>query len=414
MPSATIAPPTKAFVDELKQRVCARVDEVALELTEVSDWIGQHPELGLQEQEASRLLASTLERHGLVVERDVGNLSTAFHARVAGGHDGHRVAILAEYDALPGLGHGCGHNIIGTAAIGAGIALASVADVLRGEVVVIGTPAEESAVDNSGGKAHLLAAGVFAGVDAAMMIHPSTQNLVIGEGSLAARGVDFSFHGRAAHAAASPERGVNALDAVIQTFNAIAALRQHVRPDVRIHGIITHGGLSANIVPAFASCRFRVRALDKACLSEVLERVVACAEGAARATGARLEWREYMPAYDNYVPSAVLGDVLRSNLQLLGIEVAAERRNRGRGSTDFGNVSQRLPAAYAALAIADAGVAGHSVEFREAALSDRGRQAVLTGAKMLAMAALDLLANPALIAAAKEEHARAVAALPQT
>src|SRR5262249_22070708 len=182
--------------------------------------------------------------------------------------------------------------LIGTSAVGATLALAAVRDRLGGSVVCLGTPAEESAVENSRGKAHLLAAGVFDDLDAPIMMHPWTHPAVTSEGSLAARGVDFAYHGKAAHAAVAPHEGVNALDAVIQTFNGVNALRQHVRADVRIHGVITDGGRAPNVIPAYASCRLRVRSRDAGYLDDVFQKVVRCAEAAALATGCRLEWRE--------------------------------------------------------------------------------------------------------------------------
>src|SRR5918911_94147 len=312
-----------------------------------------------------------------------------------GGGGRPRVAILAEYDALPGLGHGCGHNLIGTSAIGAGLALKDVIQDLPGSVWVLGTPAEESAAPNAGGKVHMVKAGVFDDVDAAIMFHPATETAITPDRSLAARGFEFFFHGRAAHAAGAPEEGINALDGVIQLYNAVSMLRQQLRSDVRIHGIILHGGAAANIIPDYAAIRYRTRANDSEDLQEVVDRVIACAEGAARATGCRLEWKEYMPGYENTMPNRVLLELMTDNLRSLGVAVNNERRRSGKGSTDFGNVSRRVPGIEARIAITDQlDTPGHSVEFREAAGSDQGRQAMLIAAKGLAMTAVDLLTNP--------------------
>src|SRR5436309_1161615 len=319
---------------------------------------------------------------------------------VLGGQRGARprIAILAEYDALPGLGHGCGHNLIGTSAVGAGLALSEVVPDLDGSIWVLGTPAEESAAPNSGGKVHMVNAGVFSDVDAAIMFHPATETSVTMDRSLAARGFEFYFHGRAAHAAGAPEEGLNALDAVVLLYNAISMLRQQVRSDVRIHGIILSGGAAANIIPDYAAIRYRTRADDSEYLAEVVERVIACAEGAAKATGCRLEWTEYMPGYENTMPNKVLLDLMSDNLRTLGLTVNNERRRSGRGSTDFGNVSRRVPGIEARIAITPTlAVAGHSIQFREAAGSDQGRQAMLAAAKGLAMTAVDLLAEPELL-----------------
>ncbi len=384
-------------VQRLKDRVCDAVDHRAAELIETANWIHAHPEIGHQEVEAARRLSGMLEAAGIPVEKGTAGMATAFKAELPGkSRAAHpRVAILAEYDALPGLGHGCGHNLIGTSAIGAGLALREVLPELDGSVWVLGTPAEESAAPNSGGKVHMVNAGVFTDVDAAIMFHPGTETAVTLDRSLAARGFEFYFHGKAAHAAGAPEEGINALDAVVLLYNAISVLRQQVRSDVRIHGIILSGGAAANIIPDYAAIRYRTRADDSAYLANVVERVIACAEGAARATGCRLEWTEYMPGYENTMPNRVLQDLISANLRALGQNVNTERRRSGRGSTDFGNVSRRVPGIEARIAITPTtDVAGHSVEFREAAGSDKGRQAMLLAAKSLAMTAVDLLIDP--------------------
>jgi amidohydrolase len=383
-------------VEQLKERVCEAVDRRAAQLIEAADWIHAHPEIGHQEVEAAKRLSGLLQSAGIPVEMGTAGMATAFKAELGGkGGARPRVAILAEYDALPGLGHGCGHNLIGTSAIGAGLALSEVMGDLAGSIWVLGTPAEESAAPNSGGKVHMVNAGIFADVDAAIMFHPGTETAVTLDRSLAARGFEFYFHGRAAHAAGAPEDGINALDAVVLLYNAISVLRQQLRSDVRIHGIILSGGAAANIIPDYAAIRYRTRADDSEYLAEVVERVIACAEGAAKATGCRLEWTEYMPGYENTMPNKVLLDLMTHNMRSLGLQVTNERRRSGRGSTDFGNVSRRVPGIEARLAITDDwDVPGHSIQFREAAGSDQGRQAMLNAAKSLAMTAVDLLSEP--------------------
>jgi amidohydrolase len=383
-------------VQQLKQRVCESVERNSAELIATADWIHAHPEIGHQEVEASKRLTGMLQSAGIPVEMGTAGMATAFKAALGGTRtERPRVAILAEYDALPGLGHGCGHNLIGTSAIGAGLALSEVLPELEGSIWVLGTPAEESAAPNSGGKVHMVNAGIFADVDAAIMFHPGTETAVTMDSSLAARGFEFYFHGRAAHAAGSPEDGINALDAVVSLYNSVSMLRQQMRSDVRIHGIILSGGAAANIIPDYAAIRYRTRANDSAYLADVVERVVACAEGAAKATGCRLEWKEYMPGYENTMPNRVLLDLMSANLRTLGTTVNNDRRRSGKGSTDFGNVSQRVPGIEARIAITDKlDTPGHSIEFREAAGSDHGRQAMLLAAKGLAMTAVDLLSNP--------------------
>ena len=387
---------TMSDVAALKHRACQAIDRRASELIQTADWIHAHPEIGHQEVEASKRLSGMLREGGIPVEMGTAGMATAFKAELDGRNGARpRVAILAEYDALPGLGHGCGHNLIGTSAIGAGLALKDVIPELNGSVWVLGTPAEESAAPNSGGKVHMVNAGVFQDVDAAIMFHPGTETAITLDRSLAARGFEFYFHGRAAHAAGAPEEGINALDAVVLMYNAISVLRQQVRSDVRIHGIILSGGAAANIIPDYAAIRYRTRADDSEYLADVVSRVVACAEGAARATGCRLEWKEYMPGYENTMPNKVLLELMSENLRSLGVQVNNERRRSGRGSTDFGNVSRRVPGIEARIAITEVlETPGHSIEFREAAGSDLGRQAMLTAAKGLAMTAIDLLTNP--------------------
>jgi amidohydrolase len=394
-------------IEELKRRACEAVDRYAGQLVEAADWIHAHPEIGHQEVEAARRLTELVQTAGVDVEMGTAGMATAFKAELRGRGSGTpRVAILAEYDALPNLGHGCGHNLIGTSAVGAALALKEVLPELDGSIWLLGTPAEESAAPNAGGKVHMVNAGIFDQVDAAIMFHPATETTITADGSLAARGFEFYFHGRAAHAAGMPEQGINALDAVVQMYNAVSMLRQQVRSDVRIHGIILHGGAAANIIPDYASIRYRTRSDDADYLATVVEKVVACAEGAAKATGCRLEWKEYMPGYENTVPNQVLMDLMLQNLRSLGLDVATERKRKGRGSTDFGNVSRRVPGVEARIGITEHwDVPGHSIEFREAAGSDRGRTAMIHAAKGLAMTAVDLLAAPDNLRRAKEAFA---------
>jgi len=390
-------------IDELKRRACETVDRRANDLIAAADWIHAHPETGHQEAQAAERLTDLLRRANIPVEMGTAGMQTAFKAELPGRGDTRpRVAILAEYDALPDLGHGCGHNLIGTSAIGAGLALMEVLSELDGSVWVLGTPAEESAAPNAGGKVHMVNAGLFDEVDASIMFHPATETTITPDRSLAARGFEFYFHGRAAHAAGAPEEGINALDAVVQMYNAVSMLRQQVQSDVRIHGIILAGGAAANIIPDYAAIRYRTRADDADYLAEVVDQVVACAEGAAKASGCRLEWKEYMPGYENTVPNAVLMDLMLRNLRSLGLDVATEGKRKGRGSTDFGNVSRRVPGVEARIAITEHwDVPGHSIEFRDAAFSDRGRQAMLNAAKGLAMTAIDLLGDPDTLRQAK-------------
>ena len=394
-------------VAQLKRQACDRVDALAAELVALADDIHANPELGFQEVRTVAKVQELLSKHGLASQTGRAGLATGLRAELgapASGHPGRpKVAIIAEYDALPGLGHACGHNTICTSALGAALAIQSLVGQTLGSAVLLGTPAEESAVDNAGGKIHMLRGGDFDDVDVAMMVHPNDRDDLGQEGSLAARGVDFEFHGRPAHAAAAPHLGINALDAVIQTYNAINALRQHVRPDVRIHGIITHGGDAPNIVPKYAACRFRIRAADLPYLEELSEKVINCARGAALATGARLEHRDFAPTYENQLPNSVLAELAGANFQQLGRTMESKRLRGGMGSTDFGNVSRRVPALCPYVQIAEPGTKPHTVEFERAAGSAMAHRMILDSAKALAMTAIDLLARPELVERARAE-----------
>ena len=401
-------------VEALKAAAGREIDRIAHLLIETSDWMADNPELGLQEYQASAKLTALLEEFGAEVTRGIAGLPTAFEAKLPGGTPqdssgrGGKVAIIAEYDALPDVGHGCGHNIIATAAIGAGIGLAALAGRLPGSVVVLGTPAEESAVPNAGGKIPVLDHGYFNDVDAAIMVHPMTEDTVSLTSSLVARGLEFEFFGRAAHAAANPHEGLNALDALIVMFNAVGLLRQQVRSDARIHGIISYGGGAPNVIPPYTSCRFRVRGTDAAYCEELVRRVVACAEAGATATGCRMEWKEYIRPYLNMVPNHALGASFRENLEALGRDVQGERSREGSGSTDFGNVSHRVPSVYAYLGICGPEAGWHSKEVAAATKTPRGHAAIIAGAKSMAMTAIDILTDDALREQAKQEHRQAM------
>jgi amidohydrolase len=370
-------------------------------LLETSHAIHAQPELAFREQRACATLVSQLKTGGFAVETPVGGLETAFRAELQGkAGPGPTIAILAEYDALPDVGHGCGHNVIASAALGAGLALARTDNQFAGKVLVIGTPAEEG----GGGKILLAQAGVLRDADAAMMIHPATRN-VVRRGSLANSRVDLTFHGKAAHASSAPDLGVNALEAVIQTFVGINAQRMHLRSDARIHGIITHGGDAVNIIPSRAAARFSVRARDRAYQRTLVERLKRVAEGAASALGARLEWAEQR-GYSNMIPNRAVAEAFGRNLQALGREVAEPRSNERMGSTDMGDISQLMPAVHAYLSIAPEGTPGHSLEFAAAARSEAGDAAVLDAAQVLAMTAADLLGSPGLLDRAQVEFAQ--------
>lgn len=384
----------------LKQRAITTIDARRDQLIQLSQTIFANPELAFKELQSSALLCDILEANGFAVERGVGGLETAFRAEMHGASNGATIAVLAEYDALPDLGHACGHNLIATAAIGVGIAVRECIGELPGRVIVIGTPAEES----GSGKIILLERGVFADVDIALMTHPSSRTTAA-RTSLASLGLQLEFRGKAAHAAAAPQDGINALEAVIQTFVGVNSLRLHLRSDARVHGIITHGGTAPNIIPEYAAAAFSIRAATLDYANEVATRVVECARGGATATGAQLTHR-ITKSLAHVIPNRIIANLLEDNWRALGIAVDDPGTSERMGSTDMGNVTHALPAIHAYIAIAPNGVAGHSLEFRDAAISERGQVAMLNAAKGMAMTVLDLLSDAKLVQAAKDEFAQ--------
>jgi amidohydrolase len=381
----------------VKDQIAAAVERLGDELESLSHRIHDHPELGYQEVKASGWLTEFLAGQGFKVERGVAGVDTAFRATIESG-DGPTIAILCEYDALPAIGHACGHNVIATAGVGAGAALAAVRDKLpKGRIHVIGTPAEEG----GGGKVRLIRGGVFSDVDAAMMIH-GWDRWVPHQDLLGVVRVGFEFTGKAAHASADPWEGVNALDGVIQTFNNVAMLRQQVRPDARIHGIVTSGGAAPNIIPEFAAAMFYVRAASLEYLEQLQARVIACAEGAATATGCTVKTTLYDNTYEPMKRNRTLADAFRVNMQRVGVPESPELKER-LGSSDVGNVSQVIPTIQPYVRIAPEGTPWHSRAFAEAAVSPLAREGMLAAAKVMAMTTLDLLAEPGLLDRAKQE-----------
>jgi amidohydrolase len=381
----------------VKDQIATAVDHLGDELESLSRRIHDNPELGYQEVKAAGWLTEFLAGHGFKIERGVGGVETAFRATIETG-DGPSIAILCEYDALPAIGHACGHNVIATAGVGAGAGLAAVRDKLpKGRIHVIGTPAEEG----GGGKVRLIRGGVFTSVDAAMMVH-GWDRWVPHQDLLGVVRVGFEFTGKAAHASADPWEGINALDGVIQTFNNVSMLRQQVRPDARIHGIVTSGGAAPNIIPEFAAATFYVRAASLEDLGQLQTRVIACAEGAAKATGSTLKVIEYDNTYEPMKRNQTLADAFRVNMRRVGVPESPETKER-LGSSDVGNVSQVLPTIQPYVRIAPDGTPWHSRAFEEAAVSPLAREGLLAAAKVMAMTTLDLLTDPDLLARAKQE-----------
>jgi amidohydrolase len=382
----------------LKEAAQATIDALADDLVAASHDIHARPELGYEEHFASSRLADLLEAHGLTVEREAYGLETAFVAQA--GDRGAHVVICCEYDALPGVGHGCGHNIIGTAGAGAGLALAALAAEAGGRVTVLGTPAEEQ---SGGGKIRLLDAGAFAEADVAMMVHPEAGD-VAWLPYLANDTLVVEMHGRAAHASASPWLGINALDALVLGYQAVTTLRLHLREDEKVYGIITDGGQSDNVITELAAGRWRVRARNEERLALLKERVVACFEGAARQTGARLEHR-FTGGYADMTSNRALALAYQRNGEALGRSFVDPRRipHSVAGSTDMGNVSKVVPSIHPIIGMCPVGTPGHSVEMAEHAVSPAADQAVTDGAKALAMTGLDVWLDPELLGAIRTE-----------
>lgn len=386
---------TPSRMTALKKRIAADVDGREFVLWALARRIHAHPEIGFQETKAAEWLAAFLERQGFRLERGICDTPTAFKATYGKGQP--VIGILAEYDALPKLGHACGHNIIATAAIGAGVAARHAVDATGGTVVVFGTPAEEG----GGGKIVMAERGAFREIDAAMMIHPATEDRA-GVLTLACVTLEVEFFGKAAHAAAHPHLGVNALDALVLAWNSLNALRQHLREGGRVHGIITDGGEASNIIPAHAAASLMVRARDDSQLDDLLPRVLACFEGAARATGARLQHRWGSKRFASMRGNQALADTYVRNMALLGRSVLPPSPDYP-FSTDMGNVSMLVPSVHPLLSIAPRGMSLHAPEFARAALSPAARTGMLDGAKAMAMTVADLLTQPDTLRRVREE-----------
>jgi amidohydrolase len=387
-------------MDTAKEKICIEVDALSGTLFSISDYLKDNPEIAYEEKKACEHLSKSLEEHGFAVERGVGNVETAFLGRPNGCEPKRpTVAILSEYDALPKIGHGCGHNLIGAAGFGAAVALNRVLGDDAGSLVIVGTPAEEG----GGGKVRLVDAGVFDGIDAAMMFHPKDGNFP-GRNNLGRIKFKIEFFGKTAHASGSPDQGRNALDAMVLAYTGMNSMRQHLKPDGRIHGIITHGGDAPNIIPDYAAGLFYVRAASRSYRDELYERVKKCAEGAALATGTEVKLEIALPSIDPIRRNPALEGAVQKNMELLGLSIDPDDGRRG--SSDIGNLSNFIPAVHPYLGIADSDIPGHSVAFREATTTPRGRQALVNAAKMLAMTAHDYLSSPELRAQVSEDFKR--------
>lgn len=392
-------------MQDLKARVVQAIDELGPELLAVARKIHARPELAFEERYASDLLCGVLELHGLAPQRGAYDLETCFRCDI--GETGPVVAILSEYDALPDLGHACGHNLIAAMGLGAALGLAMVGG-FGGRVRYLGTPAEEFGA----GKGVMVARGAFAGVDAAMMVHPASADLEAMP-SLAFTAVKATFWGKASHASVSPEKGINALDACVTAYQQIAQLRQHITPNERVHGIITYGGAAPNVVPERAEATFFVRAKNAAGLEALCARVRLCLEAGAMGAGARVELDWWDRPYLDLRSNDTLARTYRANAESLGrsfMEVA-DIPISARGSTDMGNVSYVTPSIHPTVTISSHAVAPHTACFAHCAASETGEKATLDGAKAMAMTAIDYFSQPDLRAAVALDFASGPGAL---
>lgn len=380
----------------MKNQIIEEIQNIKEKLWEINDYIYSNPELGCEEFKATEKLTSFLKEHSFKVDFNISNRETAFKGVYDSNIKGPTVAFLCEYDALPGIGHGCGHDMIGTISVGAAVALSKVIGKIGGKVEVYGTPAEET----FGAKIDMAKEGVFDNVDVAMMMHPYGKTCESGS-SLAMEALQFDFTGKSSHAASSPENGINALDAVILMFNGVNALRQHVTSDVRIHGIISEGGVAANIVPDKAVAKFYVRAQKKSYMKEVVQKVKNIAQGAAMMTGASVKISLYEPPFDDMNTNKNLSEAFNENLRMLGITDINPPENIG--SLDMGNVSYIVPSIHPLLGIGNPKLSLHTEEMAKATVSEKAHNALLIGASALACTGYDVITNSDLLSKIKEE-----------
>lgn len=387
----------------MKNHLINEIDSLKARIIQVSETIHANPELGLEEHKASDLLSSELERYGFSVERGIAGMPTAFRATLSMGHGGSQLAYVAEYDALPQIGHGCGHNIIGTSAVFSAIALSKLSGELTGKISVLGTPDEEG----SGGKIPIIKAGFLKGVDAAIMNHPWNYTSPWMP-TVAVDSLTIEFTGKAAHYSA-PHRGVNALDALVLTLAALNGLRHGFRNDVVYGYTIDQGGVVPSIIPEKASARLWIKSTDQRNLSEVVGRVKVCAEGVAKSMGAQVRIKHDFPLFEESIPNLALIQRISENFNQLGISFkSAEEASRSLVyvSSDYGNVSHVVPSVCPAMAIGPDALDVHTAEFAKAAISKTGHEALVRITKVMAMTGIDLLSNTGLLEAAKMEFSK--------
>lgn len=376
----------------MKDRILKLTNELKDELIVLSEYIYENPELGNEELKSSKAHIELLKRHNFNIESPYMDIQTAFRAEYNSKKEGPTIAYLSEYDALPGIGHGCGHNLLGTVSTGAGIVLSKLVDEIGGRVLVFGTPAEET----MGAKVIMADKGAFNDVDVAMLAHPNANFAESGR-SLAMEAIQFTFRGKTSHAASAPEKGINALDGVLMTFNGINALREHILPSARVHGVIIEGGKAANIVPDLAIAQFYVRATTKKYLMELSERVKNCARAASLSTGTRLEIENYELSYDDMVTNNTLSQVYNRNLKVFGVE-DNEKARELYGSLDMGNVSHICPAIHPYFGISNSlDIPSHTREFGEATLTEEAYDSMTKTISTLVLTGVDVIRDKKLL-----------------
>ena len=386
-------------MSELQKQVLRYIDENQQLYQEAAKQIHAQPEVSNHEFFACKLLSGILSDHGFRVEANAAGHRTGFSASLRSEKPGPVIVFLAEYDALPNLGHGCGHNLIGTIATFSGIAVSRFLDQIGGEVRVYGTPGEEGGEQGSA-KESFVREGYFKDVDAALELHPGVVNTLTPR-TLALDPIDIEFWGKAAHASTAPEQGINALDALILTYNGINALRQHLPKDVQIHGVILDGGSAPNIVPDYSRGRFYLRAQTRARVDATHQKVQKIAAGAASMTGCRWKVSFFQNKIDNLIPNKKLDAVYLKHAKELGEELSGIDQFP---TTDAGNVSHSVPTLHATLKSLEENAPAHSIAFRDGCVKPYALDSITRGAKLLSLTALDLLQNPSLVKEIRAYH----------
>ncbi len=385
------------LMDGYREQIVKGIDHLSPELIRVAEFIGKNPEQAFQEFKAQEKLVNFLKKKGFQVKKGVGGVKTSFLATIKGKKRAPHIGFLAEYDALPGIGHACGHNLIGTASCAAAIALSLIAKEF-GTISVIGCPAEEG----GGGKIVLAKKGVFKPLSVAMMVHPDMRTTVIKK-MLALVEIDIRFLGRSSHAAAAPEKGINALDAAVLTYAKILEYRKTLSSSARVHGIFTAAGQKPNIIPDDAGLKYYIRSLEMKEVRKIIKKIKAIANGVAKKIGAKVIFYQNPMMYEAFHPNRALAAVFNKQLKFLGIKEKRESETKGIGSSDVGNVGKCIPTIHPSIQISHNALP-HSSDFTQVSLSKAGYQGMIVAAKALALTGLEVLLNPGILKEIQKEH----------